>query len=432
LKASTKNESIHHIASIPSTFTVTTSNYAGVSFSGDILYNESSERNRVRFSGQGIIYASQDGSIHAVAVPDDPFKNASTADGQDSNCAIPTRRRSYVGITSSSEVHDGSSSPRKLSTGGSSVASIDIYENIVTARANSTTDVISAIRSYSSSSVSRDSTPKDDSILIDSWRVAGHPGNNAEVRVILVSLSPTAHYSYQPEPEMPHIFSAESSWQISTGDMKGHVTIHRGTGALLAPSVLNSKLSIKSASVGYNQPQIDGFASSTVQSQSTQLVGVGGISSMCSVACVQRQRGSVGSAESLSCLSERLCLGTYKGHVLVVDVGSGQPIFRAKSHSPSGVCAVTAIRSSEFVSAGFDGSVKLWDIRSSGPTSSLKMGRAAVTCLQIGADDNYIYAGYANGEVCMWDLRYDAVNPAVVMNGHADRITGLALHVSGC
>lgn len=371
---------------IPSTCTISTSHYAGVSFAGDILYNESSGNNHVQFSGQGLLYASQDGSIHGIAVPEDPFKDIAVV--------------AYEGRDSAS-------------------------------RSVSSRDVISAFRSYSSENV-REGFSKENTLPVESWRIADHPGNQAEVRSILVSLSTTAMYSYQPEPEMPHIFSAESSWQISSGDMKGHVTVHRGTGALLAPMSLNSRRgSVKSAAPGYSQPQVDGFESATVQSQSTQLVGVGGIACMCSVACVQRQRGPVGSVENLSCLSERLCIGSYKGHIIVIDVGSGQPMFRVKGHTPSGICAVTTLRSNEFISAGFDGAVKLWDLRSTSSTSSLRLGRAAVTCLHIGGtDDNNIYTGSANGEVNMWDLRYDTVNPAMVVNGHADRITALTLHVS--
>ena len=56
-----------------------------------------------------------------------------------------------------------------------------------------------------------------------------------------------------------------------------------------------------------------------------------------------------------------------------------------------------------------------------------------MTCLVIssnggdGGTDNLIFAGSADGEVRMWDLRFDNVDPSLTFKGHTDRVSSLLI-----
>ena len=117
--------------------------------------------------------------------------------------------------------------------------------------------------------------------------------------------------------------------------------------------------------------------------------------------------------------------------MLTVNVRTGQPVFRVKGHAPSGVSQVIGIRTHELVSCGYDGLIRIWDTRTGVCSSTLASCRASVTCLSVtGPDDFVFYSGSADGEVRIWDMRYDAVNPSLILTGHTDRVTGLTLQVT--
>jgi WD40 repeat protein len=43
----------------------------------------------------------------------------------------------------------------------------------------------------------------------------------------------------------------------------------------------------------------------------------------------------------------------------------------------------------------------------------------------MGENDSIITSGSADGEVRLWDLRFDSFNPSFFLSGHNNRITGL-------
>ena len=112
--------------------------------------------------------------------------------------------------------------------------------------------------------------------------------------------------------------------------------------------------------------------------------------------------------------------------MIVVNINTGQPIYRSKDHSPSCVSSVYPVRNQEMISCSYDGTVRLWDLRVGSSIKTLNSSRAPVTCLSImGENDSIITSGSADGEVRLWDLRFDSFNPSLFLSGHNNRITGL-------
>jgi hypothetical protein len=175
--------------------------------------------------------------------------------------------------------------------------------------------------SFSSSSITslNDNALRDGPQSTETWKIASSSsfGKDCLVRSLLVTQSSAgADYSIPAPFESPHLFSPDSIWQIASGDSKGHVTIHRGRGILASPIVAKKRSSISLSSA-------QGFNSDTVRTMMTQVLGVGGISALCSLGRHVAPRKQCKGLEQKSSLSDRLVAGTSGGFVLAIDVNTG-------------------------------------------------------------------------------------------------------------
>jgi hypothetical protein len=157
-----------------------------------------------------------------------------------------------------------------------------IFYSILSENSNNSSEKTSIFRSHSYDVLSKD-------FNFENWKIDSTQGSGSPIKAFLLSLSTSAIYTPPPPPESPHLFGAETSWQLSSGDARGCITVYRGNGALL-PS---SKPSFSMKTRGSIVHQVsEGFVSENVVSMSSQIVGVGGISALCSLGCSYLTRGS--------------------------------------------------------------------------------------------------------------------------------------------
>jgi len=92
-------------------------------------------------------------------------------------------------------------------------------------------------------------------------------------------------------------------------------------------------------------------------------------------------------------------------------------------------------------SCGDDGTARIWDIRLKGrdagvailgPSSSESSSSTTLfpnTAISYGSDGNTVYVGGIDNAITVWDLR--TRKKTMIMKGHEDTITGMALHPAG-
>jgi WD40 repeat protein len=165
-----------------------------------------------------------------------------------------------------------------------------------------------------------------------------------------------------------------------------------------------------------------------------------------------------------------LAMGSHLGAVAVFDILSGQTIFSVEGHTNQ-IIKLLPIKPNVFLSASYDRSMKLWDIRMKSVIQALKStttntppmasthhstntnntsthqglmkayeerllgsyapmkrcASAALTEVVVGGWENsLIISGSAHGELRLWDLRYDLHHPCTtIAAAHDDRITSI-------
>lgn len=249
-------------------------------------------------------------------------------------------------------------------------------------------------------------------------------------------------------------------WMLASGCARGELTISKGNLTHATSSTVD-------------------LHSYFVQSSETQAPSMAGGGSVTSL--VFFGSGANGSNNETNysrggfsncCL---LAVGTSKGLVSVVDVGVVTPVYQVEGHNGR-ISQLLSLRSNEFLSCGWDRSIKLWDIRTrnratavlasvSGPVGATaagaggtvfmgrspmstvgrnmpqqleerelggtdsvrRCGASPITAIAVGGWDNsLVISSSADGLIRLWDLRYDVNVPCSVIKGHTNRITSIA------
>jgi hypothetical protein len=196
--------------------------------------------------------------------------------------------------------------------------------------------------------------------------------------------------------------------------------------------------------------------------------------------------GNIGSSSSGTgsgrhAMDPLLAVGSVTGVVAVVDINVGHSIFAVDGHA-SQVAKLVPVKPNVFLSAGYDRMMKLWDIRmrhaiatgstgtsnlagtvpgsaaasslvgsgTGGAGGSATAGSAAAGLIKLyeerslggyllkrcasaaisevvvgGWDNSLVISASADGEIRLWDLKYDLHNPCTTINAHRDRITSI-------
>jgi WD40 repeat protein len=149
----------------------------------------------------------------------------------------------------------------------------------------------------------------------------------------------------------------------------------------------------------------------------------------------------VAAFEPTSKALDFLAIGSQSGVVEVFDLASSQSVYHIKGHQ-SKVTSITPRRSFELVSCSTDRTIKLWDLRTK--SSGLYIGEryleervigideirksayAPITSITIGGIDNsLIVSCAADGDIRVWDLRYDFTRPCQMLRGHTNAVTSV-------
>jgi Prp8 binding protein len=134
-----------------------------------------------------------------------------------------------------------------------------------------------------------------------------------------------------------------------------------------------------------------------------------------------------------ACRGDRLVTASADTSVRAWDPLTGAQVKRWDGHSGIVNAVAGAATAPLTVSASDDGSVRVWDHRSKRAAAVLSAPTTPacpVLAIAMAAEGDAVYAGGVDNTVRGWDLRSPAT-PALELGGHADSVTGLALHPSG-
>lgn len=265
--------------------------------------------------------------------------------------------------------------------------------------------------------------------------------------------------------------SASMGWILAAGDAAGDCSVLRSTPGA---EILTTKMQVHAPSNSVTRTSLSGAnaANATpapimshqnyplLQDHISVLTFFSGGSGMNStVIDVVKQFNSnsssgggsrgINSAQSVDPL---LALGTAAGHVAVVDINVGHSIFSVEGHAAR-VSKILPVKQNVFLTAGYDRMMKMWDIRmrtaisttmnvvstnkslatfkpyEERPLGGYLMKRcatAAISEVAVGGwDSSLLISASADGEIRLWDLKYDLHNPCTTIAGHSDRITGI-------
>jgi WD40 repeat protein len=142
-----------------------------------------------------------------------------------------------------------------------------------------------------------------------------------------------------------------------------------------------------------------------------------------------------------------LAVGSAAGGLAIVDLVAGRNSCDIDAHH-SQVSKLLSLKQNEFISAGLDRSIKLWDVRMKQRAGTLAAGvvQRQIICIDTelgkhdlsrcaaspitevvtgGWDNSLVMSASADGYIRVWDLRYDLQNPVNNFLAHSGRISSM-------
>ncbi|RYH22658.1 hypothetical protein EON65_18900 [archaeon] len=236
-------------------------------------------------------------------------------------------------------------------------------------------------------------------------------------------------------------YSSSMNWLLVSADTKGEVFITKGDHS--SQQYVSASAALRAAySVNTHVP----FSSQVSSSNAFLGSSDPAVTALCLVNNtgnyhgMESRRMSVARPVTPAAVNQPdsywLCMGTGGGLVGVVDMTTASPVFLVEGHSAR-VSKIMQIKAHEFISAGYDRCIKLWDIRVRNKTASLKAydertlgpntkrcGCGPVTDIAVGGQDNtLVISTTADGVIKLWDLRYDVHAPCSEIRAHRQRIS---------
>lgn len=269
----------------------------------------------------------------------------------------------------------------------------------------------------------------------------GPPGNKLRFKQSVLTLK---SHSTAISCLTSNVFHGEGSflnWMLASGDRKGGVTVVKYDDVRSKVINLDSSKKASTSSKNYS-PYSSSFGS--VQNRDSCITALAFVNAL------------VGTATTGGNIDPWLALGNASGVVAVLDIEHRAPLFHCEGHNGP-VSKLLPLNPNEFLSASFDRSIKLWDIRMKqkaailGASISTGWGSSAEThpngafneralgrpnwrrcaaspltdVVAGGWDNSLIISSSADGFIKMWDLRYDLHKPCHSIHGHSSRISSM-------